>query len=184
MPKHLLSLDIPDTASPYVLRVVDVSIYATDIPVDCERLDITLPGFASPVFITTLPQGGSLNINASDLGLVELGDTLPVALPDGVYKIRYSVSPNEYAFVEYYHLRNTSLVNEYYSTLCQIKLEPCEPSAELEANLHKLRLIKLYIDGAKAQVESCHAISQGMEMYEYAKKLLRDFYKTCCTHCH
>lgn len=184
MAKHNLALDIPETANPYVLRVVDVSTYAAGLSVDCGRFDITMPGFAAPVFIENVEPGSSKNLSAEDLGLVQLGDTSPVALQDGVYTIKYSVSPNDLAYVEYYHLRNTNQVNQYLSILCKLRLEPCEPSAELEANLHKLRLIKLYIDAAKAQVESCHAIKQGMEMYEYASKLLTKFYDTCCSHCH
>ena len=184
MAKHNLALDIPETANPYVLRIVDVSTYAAGLSVDCGRLDITMPGFSSPVYLENVVPGSANNLSATELGLVQLGDTAPVALQDGVYTIKYSVSPNEYVNVEYFHLRNTNQVNKYLEILCKIRLQPCEPDAEMEANLHKLRLIKLYIDAAKAQVESCHAIKQGMEMYEYANKLLRNFYDTCCSHCH
>ena len=183
MAKHNLAIDIPETSNPYTLRIVDVSNYAAGLSVDCGRFDITLPGFATPIFIENVEPASANNVDATQLGLVQLGDTSPVILPDGVYHIKYSVSPNDKVYVEYYHLRNTLQVNEYYRILCQIRLEPCEPSAEMEANLHKLRLIKLYIDAAKAQVESCHAVKQGMEMYEYASKLLRNFYQTCCSDC-
>ena len=43
--KHILALDIPDTACDTILKIWDSSSYAETLPVDCPRLDIFFPGF-------------------------------------------------------------------------------------------------------------------------------------------
>jgi len=183
MNKHILSLDIPDTASPYTLRICDSSTYSTILAVDCPLLEITLPGFSTPAYVEPDNHVFNLNLNGEDIGLPVPGNGDPVAIPDGVYKVKYSVSPKDKVFVEYYHLRVTELLNSYYKVLCQVRLGDNEMSEEFHTNLHKLREIKLYIDAAKANVEYCHAPQKGMDMYEYAKKLLTNFYSSCCTTC-
>ena len=50
--KHILSLDVIETANCTVLNVVDTSIYTNDIPFDCGELLITPPGFTAPVLTT------------------------------------------------------------------------------------------------------------------------------------
>jgi hypothetical protein len=182
--RHTLALDIPDTACDTILRIWDASVYAQGLDVDCPRLDIWLPGFLVPKYYTDLQADFVKNLNAIDLGLQHpLSDT-PVSLPDGLYKIRYSVSPNDKVFVEYYHLRTTNIVNMYHQEICKVQLEPCEPGPEQHQKLHDLRYIKMYIDAAKAKAEYCHAPKQGVEMLAYAEKLLRSYMTGACVSCH
>ncbi len=182
--KHYLALDIPDTAVPTVLRIVDASVYGQGLPVECPRLDIYLPGFQEPVFISEgLTPGFSKNISGIDLGLQHPQSETLIGLPDGLYKIRYSISPNEKVFVEYYHLRTTKIMNAYAAELCRLQLEKCEPTAELHKKLHDLRYIKLYLDGAKAKAEQCHAPAQAIDMMTYAEKLLSKYHSGCCISC-
>jgi hypothetical protein len=181
--RHILALDIPDTACDTILRVWDASVYAQGLDVDCPRLDIWLPGFVVPKYYTDLQANFVKNLNAIDLGLQHpLSDT-PVTLPDGLYKIRYSVSPNDKVFVEYHHLRTTNIVNMYYQEMCKVQLEPCEPDTEQHQKLHDLRYIKMYIDAAKAKAEYCHAPEQAVDMLAYAEKLLRKYLTGCCVSC-
>ena len=49
--KHILSLDVIETANCSVLNVVDTSIYSDQLPVTCPELLITPPGFNAPVLI-------------------------------------------------------------------------------------------------------------------------------------
>ena len=183
--KHILQLDIPETACETVLKISDVSLYAdqTLLPVDCQRLDITLPGMVQPIYIEEadgLQPGFTKLLGSSDL---QDGAESGLALPDGVYTIKYSVAPNNYAYVSYYHLRTTQILNRYYSELCKIHLQECEPSAEIKQNLEDLRYIKSLIDGAKAKVEHCHAPNQGIQMITYAGKLLDKYVSGCCLTC-
>ena len=47
MEKHELALDIPDTLTKCIFRVVDSSIYGDMVPVDCTKIEITPPGFTT-----------------------------------------------------------------------------------------------------------------------------------------
>jgi hypothetical protein len=183
--KHILALDIPDTACDTILKIWDSSSYAETLPVDCPRLDIFFPGFAEPLYITEpkIAPGFTLNLNAKDFSLQHPQAEHLISLPDGLYTIKYSVSPNDKVFVEYYHLRTTTIMNAYYKELCKVQLAPCEPSPEQHQKLHDLRYIKMYIDAAKAKTEYCHAPKQGVEMLAYADKLLKKYMTGCCVSC-
>lgn len=182
--RHTLALDIPDTACDTILRVWDASVYGQGLDVDCPRLDIWLPGFLVPKYYTDLQPNFVKNLNAKDLGLQHPLAETPLSLPDGLYKIRYSVSPNDKVFVEYHHLRTANIMNMYYYEICKVQLEPCEPGPEQHQKLHDLRYIKMYIDAAKAKTEYCHAPKQGVDMLAYAEKLLRSYMTGACLSCH
>ena len=183
--RHTLALDIPETACENIIRILDASIYGLGLAVDCPRLDIYLPGFSLPIYYTHedgLTPGFMLNLSTADLGITT-HDSPAGTFPDGLYTIRYSVSPNETVYVQYYHLRTTTLTNTYYREICKVQLQACEPNAEQHQRLHDLRYIKMYIDAAKAKAEYCHAPVQAVEMYQYAEKLLAKYLTGCCVSC-
>jgi hypothetical protein len=83
-------------------------------------------------------------------------------------------------YVEYNHLRITQALIRYNKALCDLDLAACEPSAKVQQKLEKLRMIRMYLDAAKAKVEYCHEPQKGMSLYNYAIKLLNKFEcKTC-----
>lgn len=170
---HQLSLDFPCTNNPRAFRIVDMSRYASALPVKCPLLQITPPGFRNPTNIDTILPEFNLVLNACTLGIQTAGcDSQTAILPDGIYNIRYSVSPNEEVFVEYYHLRTTQIVNKYNKVLCNLELAACEPAPDVKEALEELRLIKSFIDAAKVKVEDCHELAIGMELLVYANKRL------------
>jgi len=181
--KHQLSLEVLDVKNLGILKLIDTSVYSEDIPVDCETLHITVPGFEAPVSIDTI-RGFDLVLTACDLYIQtqECGSVL-YNLPDGVYNIRYSVSPNNKVYVEYKYLRVTSLLDQWYKQLCQLELAACEPKEDVKKDLNDLRLIKSFIDAAKAKVEYCHDVEAGMDLYNFAKKKLDKFPDNCCSSC-
>lgn len=177
--KHQLSLDVPDTNNIKVFRLSDTSIYSEDLPVKCGYIQITSPGYSSPVNIETLPYF-NLVLNACSLGIYQGGcgeDSPP--LSDGIYTLRYSVSPNEKVYVEYNYLRITQTLNEYYRALSNLEMSSCEPTPDIKAKLKDLRLIRSFLDAAKAKVEYSNNPYQGIEIFEYAKKLLRKYLNGC-----
>jgi hypothetical protein len=101
-------------------------------------------------------------------------------LPDGIYVIKYSVSPNDQVFVEYNHMRISYALNRYYKTLCDVDANACEPPLRTKQRLEALGLIKMYLEAAKAKVEYCHEPQKGMSLYNYALKLLN---KLDCVNC-
>lgn len=177
--RHQLSLEVPDTNNTRVFRVFDTSQYSDLLPVECGVLHITSPGFSSPVAIDVLPQF-NLVLNACTLGLQSTGCGESVQpIPDGIYRIRYSVSPNDKVYVEYNYLRVSQTVNKYYNLLCKLELAACEPAADVKKQLEELRVIKGYIDAAKAKVEFCDQPSQGLELLIFAQQQLIKLGETC-----
>jgi hypothetical protein len=170
--RHQLSLEIPLVYNNRLLQVVDSSIYTSALPADCSRLEITVPGYVSSVAITVAKDFNRF-LNACDLGLQTLGcDTQTQPLPDGIYVVRYSVSPNDQVFVEYNHLRMTQVWNRYYTQLSNLTLASCEPDEEVKEELREFQLVRSFLDAAKAKVEYSHEPHKGMELFVYAQRLL------------
>jgi hypothetical protein len=178
--KHILSLDVLESANCSILNVVDTSVYSDQLPVECQELLITPPGFNAPV-LTTVQEGFNLPFNACSLGIQTTGCNSSInQLPDGIYIIKYSVAPNDKVYVEYNHLRTTELLSQYFSKLCELEAAPCEPSSTRKDLLNEMYYIRTMIDAAKAKVEFCQSPNEGMELYNFAKKKLK---KITCTIC-
>ena len=180
MANHILSLEVPTVMNPCILKIFDTSVYSTLIPVTCPTLNITVPGFGYSVQLE-VTENFAETITACDLQLqtVDCG-TVNVDIPDGVYIIKYSVSPNETVFVEYNHMRITQALNKYYNVLCDVDAAACDPPFKIKQRLEELRLIFMYLQASKGKVEFCHEPQKGMSLYNYAMKLLN---KMTCTNC-
>jgi hypothetical protein len=176
---HVLSLEAPETLNACTLRVVDMSVYA-DMPVICPVLAVTVPGFTSSVEIS-VTEGFSLNLTGCDLGIQTLNcGSSYVDLPDGIYILKYSVSPANIVFVEYNHLRMSKTLQKWLKLLCSIEVSGCEPSPEVKEKLKRARMIRDMLYAAKAQVEVCHHPKKGMEIFSYA---CRELEKMSCSLC-
>ena len=184
MANHVLSLEVPTVLNSCVMKIFDTSIYQTsspNIPIVCPTLTITAPGFtySSEIIgskMTDFVELGNINITACDLNLQKTDCGLKYGdLPDGIYVIKYSVSPNDQVFVEYNHMRISKALNKYYKVLCEVDVAACDPPFKIKEKLEKLRLIKMYLEAAKAKVEFCHEPQKGMSLYNYALKLLNNF---------
>lgn len=177
MESHKLGLECPTTLNPYILRVDDTSVYSTLINVTCPQLLIQLPGFRrSNEIIPTIDRDSVGNwipfrgiYTSKDLGLSKKGFCV---LPDGIYLLRYSVSPNDLVYVEYSHLRITKALNLLYEQYCDLDICCNSIDKEKKAKLDQLRDIEELLNTAKIKVENCHKEDEGMELYEYAIKLL------------
>ena len=168
MAQHALSLEIPDTLNSCLLRIVDMSTYNQNVPVDCPKLQITAPGFTTAAEITDMGTEFAVNLTACDLGLQLTNcDTTRNSLADGVYVIRYSVAPNDVVYVEYNHLRVTEALNKINELLCCLDVPNCEPVGPMKEKLREINLLSTILKAAKAKVEYCHNPSHGMDMYKY-----------------
>ena len=191
--RHQLSLEVPDTNNCSVFRVLDTSIYDEHVPVTCPKLEITSPGFNESVVIdvvlsedptTNAPINFSYILNGCTLGLQTSGcGTTSERLPDGIYTLRYSVSPNDKVFVEYHYLRTCQTNNKYFNELCRLEMAACEPQPDVKDALNELRLIKSFIDAAKAKVEQCNDLQEGIELLFYAQKRLQKYASGGCMNC-
>lgn len=183
MANHVLSIEAPDTMNSCILRIVDTSVYNPTMPIKCMLLDVTVPGFNIPVQFTeaTILPGFNLNLTACDLELQTAGcGSTYNDLPDGIYILKYSVSPNAIVYAEYNHLRITKANKRYQGILCDLDINACDPPEKIKNKLNQLQLIRMYLDAAKAKVEFCHEPEKGMELYRYAVRLLA---KMDCSTC-
>lgn len=186
MANHLLSLEVPETLNVCVLPIMDTSQYSSSNTIDCPLLQVTVPGYTHPVQITspTIGPGFYQAFNACDLGVQTSNcGSKNTALPDGIYIIKYSVSPNDIVYVEYNHLRITCALNKVQAVYCSLDLGACEPPEKLKQKLEQIRLIQQYLKAAKAYVEFCHHPSKGMDLYRYAVKLLDKMDCSACKTC-
>ena len=184
--KHKLSLHIPDTMNDESITIHDTSIYSEDMNISCPTLQIQLPGFKKATTINedSIPQlnpGFIRHFTACNLGLQRenCGVTYNT-LPDGIYVIKYSVSPNDVIYVEYNILRMVQALKLYQSHLCELELNACEIPKNKSIRLKELRDIKSYLEAAKSYVEFCHKPTKGMELYNYALKRLKALNCSTC----
>lgn len=170
--QHRLSFEIPDTSTACILRVVDTSNYAVDMPVKCIQLAISVPGFSTSVVLDVSSEF-NLNLTACDLKIQKTGcGSVFNDIPDGIYVARYSVSPNDIVFVEYNHLRITKQLNRLKQAYCTLDLDNCISSPEKKKELEKVRLASDYLNAAKSMVEICRQSKKGLDLYQKACKML------------
>jgi len=170
--RHILSLEIPTVSNCDLLCIKDTSQYSKDLAVDCEELLITLPGFSVPVLIK-VDNKFDMCLTACILALQKTKcGTIQDKIPDGIYIVRYSVSPNAKVFVEYNHLRVTRLRSTYYDVLCELNVQACQPDVTKQELLAEMNFINVLIDAAVANAEYCQSAAQGMQLYNYAKQRL------------
>ena len=123
--KHILSLEVVPVANQNILTIKDTSQYASNLAIQCPELLILPPGFQVPFIIEVTP-GFNLNLNTCIIGMqqAECGQVLN-NFPDGVYAIQYRVQPHAKVYVEYNHLRVTSIMKMYYEKLNELDMHPC-----------------------------------------------------------
>lgn len=173
MANHKLSLDVPDTLNSCVIRIIDMSVYNSDISIKCPLLQILVPGFTTPQFVDNVAANFSLNLTACQLKVQTANcGTVFNDLPDGIYVIKWSVSPNDVVYVEYNHLRITKALNKIKALLCELDRGACEPPEKTRDKQRFLQDIRNDLDAAKAFVEYCRESKKGLELYKYAIKQL------------
>ena len=173
MSKHFLSLIIPDTTNSKCLTIIDESIYDSKVPVSCEQLEVYIPGYNKPTYIEVV-HNFKINLSACILGIqrVDCGK-IQGDIPDGIYVIKYSVSPNDKVFVQYNYLRITGVMNAYNKILGNVNLVPQDPDSLTSDELKELTIIDYFIKAAKIKVEEEDKPQEGINLLSYAVKRLK-----------
>jgi len=177
--KHLLSLEIPDTLDTCAMMVRDMSVYSDILPYECATLQITAPGWVNASKWEGLNKNFSLVVTACSMGSQTTGCDTPMSLVDGVYVVKWSVSPNDVVYVEYNYLRITNALRSIRSILCCLDLRTCLPEPKILSVLRELSEWEMMLKAAKANVEVCHKPAKGMEMYTFALKNIRRIAQIC-----
>jgi hypothetical protein len=183
MNQHILQLQVTDTYNPGIFLIKDTSIYSSLLPISCPELQILPPGFGVPT-VVSVQSGFDLVLNACGLGILQApacATSCPMLI-DGIYNIRYSVSPNSQVWVEYNYLRITKAVNTLNELLCKLPLQCSLPSQELEYDINNITMIREYLNAAQIYVGQMNRCADGINMYRFALTLIEKM-STCRPNC-
>lgn len=158
-----------------LLGIADASTYPAAPPVSSPTIEITIPGFGK----VNLPfNKNDFNIfNSTSLGLSAVGDPL-IPLPDGIYTIRYSVTPAYENFVEKTILRVEHLQERFDEAFMKLDMMECDAAIRTQQKV-ELNSIYFFIQGAIAAANNC-AIDTANRLYAQASKMLNNFIKRGC----
>ncbi len=184
MAKQLLYLEVPPTVNEGIFRVDDISIYDSVLPYACPNLQITAPGFNRPSVFEGMSKGFRLVLNACMLGVSPANSCLTSCpnLPDGIYHLRYSISPNDLVYIEYDYLRTVSATNLLNRMLQQLDLKCCLPDQETLKILQDIAVIRGFLVSAQTNVNDLHEFERGINQYRYALDLIAKM-STCIPFC-
>jgi len=174
MESPTLDLIYIDTHNITTLGIVDISQYPSGFTVISPTLEITPPGFNK---IAVPFVAYSLQIyNSHTLGITT-GSCDPIALPDGIYTIRFTMYPAHINYVNKSFLRVEKLLEKFDKIYVKLDIMQCDLTIKSREK-KQLDLIWEYINGAIASANNC-AEKEAMELYDRANAALDKFEKTC-----
>ena len=168
---HILALDIQDSVfnSKY-LYLNDLSRYDPELLLAQQRICISVPGYDNYTVIWPERQK-TLALDSILLGITT--ETLS-DLPDGVYELEYSVSPNNEVYIRKKFMRTSSLylkwLNENLKTDVEIERNAIDDrgNLELDKRVKVLTHTLTLITGAKASAEIYNDTVNAEKMYKQA----------------
>lgn len=161
-----LVLNIEEGSNTKTFKINDHSEYNSSLPVTCATLEITPPGFAK-IRVISVKAGFSIVLNASLLHILRVRNYKNlIDLPDGLYKIRYSIDPNDRLFVEYNYFRMAKLNEKYLKVLaCVLSNRKEYKNQDYFEKKRDLIWFKEMMIGAKYLAEDCYDEDKAVEVY-------------------
>lgn len=162
-----------DTHNSTTLAITDISDYPTGFTIVSPTIEITPPSF-NTVVIPFVAQ--SIQIYNSNTLNITAGCE-PIPLPDGIYKIKYTVAPAYKYYVTKSFLRIDTLLEKFDEIYVKLDIIQCDLTIKTQEK-KQLDVIWEYINGAIASANKC-AEKQAMELYQRANTALDKFNKNC-----
>jgi hypothetical protein len=136
---------------------------------------MNIPGFGD----VSLPFNiNDFNIYTSQsLGITAVGEPL-IALPDGVYYIKYSVTPAYQNYVEKTIIRVDKLQEKFDSAFMKLDMMECDAAIKKQQKVD-LNSIYYFIQGAIAAANNC-AVATSNKLYAQANRMLDNFIRNNC----
>ena len=176
MPDLKLDILVIPTYNTLTLGIADASTYPTNPPsVSSPTIEITVPGFG----LVSLPFSvNDFNIFTSvSLGLSPIGEPA-IPLPDGVYKLKYSVTPAYENFVEKTIIRVEVLQEKFDEAFMKLDMMECDRAIKTQQKVD-LNTVYFFIQGAIAAANNC-AVAEANKLYNQANMMLNNFIKNNC----
>jgi len=119
----------------------------------------------------------SLQVYDSDvLGIT--CDTCELAiLPDGIYKVKYTMTPAYQYFIEKSFLRTNQIYAKLDKLFLHLEFMQCDLAIK-EEEKRMLDSIEFFIEGAKAAAHNCLE-KEVLKLYKQANKMIEDYEKRC-----
>lgn len=175
-----LDINIQPTHNPRTIGIADSSIYESNFTIAAPTLEITPPGFTK---VAVPFVAGSVNIfNSNNLFITEVLDQASLAnLPDGIYKIKYSVQPAITNYVEKSFMRVDTIKCQYSKARLSIDLDGCTncSSNEIKRKESVLQRVRLLVEGSIASANQCDELG-AMRKYKQAQELLKSISNCEC----
>lgn len=171
----VLDLIFLDVHNSKFLALGDVSTYPTGFNVSTPTIEITVPSYP-PTSIAFVPTSVQM-YNSTSLGITDdTCDNIP--LPDGLYKVKYSVYPAYLYYVEKTFLRVDALMAKFDDAYLKLDLYECDQAIKYQEK-QTLSLIEDYINGAIAAANNC-ANKLAVDLYTKANTTLTKFINNSC----
>ncbi len=171
-----LDLLLIDTHSLQTFAIADFSTYpsSTYVPVS-PTLQVCASGFPQ-VTLTFTPR--TINVYTSEnLGITCAGEPI-TELPDGLYKVKYTINPAYENFVEKSFLRIDKFQEKFDTAFMKLDMLECDGPIRKQRK-EELDTIYYFIQGAVAAANKC-ADDLAIKMYRKADSMLTQFIAAKC----
>lgn len=171
----ILDFIIIDSHDPKFLAVADISQFPTGFIVVSPTIEVTPPSFPSSLHVHSVGNVAVFNTNTLNITCVEDYSLLP-ELPDGLWKIRITISPAHKYNMEKSFFRIDALLHKWQQALISTDIKECDQSIKKQ---DKLALDDIYnfMQGAIAAANECD-YNRAVQLYDLAKRLLQSFNDT------
>ena len=157
------------------LGIADISTYDPLLVIQAPSISITIPGFSIPVVLPFVPDDFNV-YNSISLGLSAFPNQTP--LPDGVYYLKYTITPATTYFVNKSIMRTELIQEKFDDAFMKLDMMECDSAIRTQAKVD-LNSIYYMIQGSIAAANNC-AVDTANKLYIQADRQLNNFIKNNC----
>lgn len=169
----ILDFLVINTFNTTTLGVADTSVYT--ITTVAPTIEIVIPTI-NTVSLPFTPNDFNI-FNSTSLGITAVGATL-TPLPDGVYFIKYTISPALTYHVEHNIMRTNKIQEKFDNAFMKLDMMECDGSIRTQSKV-TLNSIYYLIQGSIAAANTS-AIVTANKLYKQADMMLNNFIKSNC----
>lgn len=161
-----------DSSNPKYLIIGDVSTYGT-YSANAPTIEIDVPNFG--IVSLGFVKGSVQVYDSNTLGLTCGDECEPANLPDGIWKIKYSVYPAYKYYIERTFIRVDMLQSKFDTAYLKLDFVECDQQIK-DQDKEFLFVVQEYINGAVAAANKC-TNKLAMKLYRKANEQLDYFIK-------
>lgn len=168
----ILDIFFLDTHDARLVAIGDSSSYPPGFHAVSPTIEIKMPG--QPLKSMSFVPGSIQVYNSVSLGLnCDPAITCPLTLPDGLYKVSYSIYPAFQYFVTKHFMNVSALYEKYDRAFLKLDILQCDVAMKTE-DRKILDEVEDYIQGAIVAANQC-AEKLAIDSYNKACKLLDNY---------